>query len=339
MFSNSQGIQITVSHNGKTEVLSGIEPFVDENWNFTGIIGVYTKSGKITKKTSRFIRKYRKYYKFIFLSSSGPYFVKNYRKLYRKYDAVTSLDCSLIDWHMTNNVNISWSMYTRCAPLENGFFWEPKEQWDEEKVDFSLLTWYGNKNAKAWPDARKVVVGLCQRGYRGILVTQRGTKEDLIKDLSIKEFVEAGLLHVYNAEFSDGEFHDIMSNARVGIFPNRLDAFPKHIIECLLANKTIIISSKLLFGVQTLENLGADITKVCDFDSADIVDEIADFIDKSRKKRWEKTPRDKWLERYGLAQLSKIWAIEINRVFSTQYQRIYPMRYEKRFGREHIEEH
>lgn len=337
-FSNPDGIRIVTTIDGKANIIPNLEPLVDENWEFTGLLGVYSKSGFPVKECRWFMRKYRRDYKYIFLSSNGPYFASHYKVLYRKYDAVTSLDCGLIHdkKRFKNNLELSYSMYTRCAPSINGFFYEQCDDIiEDEQFDFSILTWYGDRTAKVWPDARHVIVGLCEKGYKGIVVTQRGSREDILKDSDIKKFVDRGLLEVYNAEFDEISFFNVMRRTQIAIFPNQLDAFPKHLIECYLTNKPVVISPKLLFGVETLRKLGKAITMVHDFSSPDIVDAIASFIDAARTRPVKSeeiiSPREAWLSKYDLQHLSRIWAEEINRVFHTNYERIYLMRHTNRY--------
>lgn len=337
-FSNPEGIKIVTTIDGKASVIPHLEPLVDENWKFTGFIGVYSKSGIVSKECRQFMKKYRSTFKYIFLSSFGPYFNSRYKSLYRKYDAVTSLDCELVHGKhiFPNNLELNYPMWTRCAPLSDGFFFKQKDNIaPDERFDFSILTWYGDRKAKVWPDARRVMIGLCEKGYKGIVVIQRGSREAVLKDINIKKYVDNGLLEVYNAEFDEISFFNVMRRAWIGIFPNQLDALPKHLIECYLTDKPAVISSKLLFGVESLRKLGETVTLVHDFSSPDIVDAIASFIDKTRERTVESksiiSPREAYLARYDLEHLSQIWAEEINRVFHTNYKRIYFMRHSNRY--------
>lgn len=309
-------------------VIPNIEPFIDENHTFIGVIGVYSKNGKIPKCTKSFIRKYKKRFKFIWLSSSGPYFEKNYKRLYRYYDGVTSLDCTRNEISLyKNNLELSYSMYTRCAPRTDGFFWNPSSQFD---VDFSILTWFGDDKSKVWKDALAMTIGLCSRGYKGVVVNQRGGCKDLLYS-GLRKYVDGGFLKIYEARFDEIEFHEIMSRARVGIFPNQSDAFPKHIIECLLSDKSIVISPNLLFGVNTLRELGSEITLVQDFSDSDAVDKVGDFIDCCYNRTV--SSRNLWLKRFDFYNISTIWAKKINGLFGTNYKRVLLMRHSDRFAK------
>lgn len=329
-FINSSSIDvITTTSSGCKIIIPNIEPLVNEKCEFTNIIGIYSKDGALSDVTQKFIKKYRKSFKFIWLSSSGPYFEKNISYLYKHYDAVTSLDCTRYPVRtFPNNLELSYSMFTRCAPIENGFFWEPEQI--NKDADFSILTWYGDPTAKVWPDAFKVIIGLCSLGYKGIIVTQRGKAENILADEQIKKFAEKGLVEIYTAEFDTIAFHKLMSRSYVGIFPNQSDAFPKHIIETLLEDKGIVISNKLLFGVETLKNLGSNITLVEDFADNNITSNIAHFIDKFKETK--NTPRFTWLEKYGFDPLSRKWAGEINGCFGTNFKKVFCMKHIHRFS-------
>ncbi len=329
-FSIRDNNKIVVKMPDNSEVsLPGIEPLVDETGTFTNIIGVYSKNGWLNKDTNKFIKRYRNSFKYIYMSSSGPYFKKKYKKLYKKYDAVTSLDCSLPWIHkQKNNLELSYSMLARCGALDNGFFWEPMQ---ERTKDFSILTWYGDREAKGYDDAKKITKQLCEMGYTGIIVTQRGTKEDILKDKELCRCYEKGLLEVHSAEYDEENFHKVIAKAYISIFPNQLDAFPKHIIESLLANKGIVISDKLLFGKETLRNLGEEIVCVLDFDDGTASLRIKQFLEDYKKSNI--CPREEWLKRYDFERLSRIWAMEINRLFHTQYKQVYLMRHIGRYAK------
>lgn len=308
-----------------------IIPLVDENLEFTGIVGVYSKNGWIFEEERRFINRTSERFKYVFMTASGPYFEKNYKKLYKNYDGVMALnacDRVHIDGY-ANNLELNYSMMARSGPEIDGFDYRNDRHYD---MDFSILTWYKDRNAKVWQDAYKTIVKLCEQGYKGILVNQRGDNKGIIKDRRLNKYIEKGNLEVYGT-LRQREFHDLMCRARVGIFPNRSDAFPKNIIECLLEDKPVVISSQLLFGVDTLRNLGEEITLVQNFRDRNYLDNIIKFIDKRKLVVDRISPREEWLNRYGFDKLSKIWAIEFEKLEGGQnlHERIFCMRHIPRF--------
>jgi hypothetical protein len=262
---SASGITITTRFPDGTEaIIPHLEPLVDENCLFTGFIGIATKGGTLSKPCADFIKRYRKKFVFIWLTCAGPYFYENFERLFAEYDAITALDCPLpLDLFHDKLLYLNYSMMTRCGPLPGGFFWEPPQRRD---ADFSILTWFDDTVAKVWPHARMLTLSLCDRGYRGILVTQRGTAEDML-DAALENHVRSGLLELHTGNLNERDFAALIGRAKFGIFPNQQDAFPKHIMECLLLDKPIIISEHLLFGKKTLENLGADIVCAVDLDA------------------------------------------------------------------------
>lgn len=327
-FINSKkGIEITtVLPTEERVIIPGIEPFVDENSNFIGVVGLYSKNGFFSKETDEFFRDYRERFRWVYLTASGPYFYRYFRKIYKSFDAVATKDFCKSQKY-ANNLEMSFSMMARCGPEEDGFFYV-----DENKTyDFSILTWYGDKKAKAYYDAVRICKGLCKRGYKGIVVTQRGDIQDVKKDLG--EYEHRGLIEIHKADYDGKTFRKIMGKAYVGIFPNILDAFPKHIIECLLDNKCIVISPKLIFGVDTLRELGKEITFVQDMRKKDATDNISKFIDQSRQilSQGSINPRDVWLAKYNFDNLSSQWAGEFNKLWGTNYTKVYLMRHINRF--------
>ena len=324
---SSKGIEITTHFfNGQADIFPAIEPLVDEKCAFTGIIGVMTKGGILRQETIEFIQKHRKDFIYIWLASAGPYFYNNFEQIFAEYDAVTALDCTLpIEGFAHKLLRLNYPMFTRCGPLPDGFFWIPAKRWD---ADFSILTWYGNTEAKQWPHAKRITGELCARGFKGILVTQRGEAADMLDD-EFRRHVDAGLLELHTGDLPEQNFHALMARARFGIFPNEQDALPKHIIECLLADKPVAISKNLLFGRDTLAELGNDCTLVVDFSATSAVDEIVAFMRAPRAAGF--SPRQLWLERYNFYALSRSWAQEINRLFGTGYERIFCMRHIDRY--------
>ena len=317
---------VTVFSNGERRIIPGIEPFVNQNHDFIGVIGVYSKNGFLQKETKEFIKKYKDCYKWVYLTASGPYFIKRYKKIYKSYDLVATKDFREA-YKFDNNIEINYSMMARSGPEDDGFFFV-----DEKKeYDFSILTWYGDKKAKAYYDAVKICEGLCKNGYKGIIVTQRGKREDVARHLG--KYEKSGLLKILQAEYDGKEFREIMGKAYVGVFPNIQDAFPKHIIECLLDKKCIVISPFLLFGTETLMQLGKEITCVLDMKREESVKRIQEFIDRSKELLDEGMidPRKEWLTMYGFNSLSKMWADEFNRIWGTQHISVYLMRHINRY--------
>lgn len=306
-------------------------PLVNEKAVFTNLIGVYSKDGYITEDETKFVECHRGIYKFIFMTASGPYYEKNYKKIYETYDGVMGLNTHkrIPVGRFENNLELNYSMMARSGPNVDGFFYNNVRPFDR---DFSILTWYKDRNSKVWQDAYKIIIKLCRAGYKGILVNQRKGNEEILKDRKLKKYIESGYLEVYET-MKEKDFHNIMSRARVAIFPNKSDAFPKHIIESLLQNKSIVISSELLFGVETLQKLGSEITLVQDFKKRGYVDNIVEFIENCRKNEGIIYPREIWLSKYSFEYLSKIWASELSKVegIKNEYERIFCMHHIPRF--------
>lgn len=327
-YDSKGNVYTTINNNnmGFTHII----PLVNEKAEFCNLIGVYSKDGSITEEESKFIERYADMYKFIFMTASGPYYEKNYKKVYTKYDGVMGLNTNkrVPTSQFGNNLELNYSMMARSGPNLNGFFYNNEGQFDR---DFSILTWYKDRNAKVWKDAYRTIIKLCGAGYKGILINQRSGNDEILKDSKLKQYIDNNLLEVYGT-MGEKEFHNIMSRARVAIFPNQSDAFPKHIIESLLQNKSIVISPQLLFGVETLKALGSEITLVQDFKKRDYIDNIVKFIDDNKKNQGIVYPREEWLKRYSFDELSKIWAREFSRIgIKNEYERTFCMSHIPRF--------
>lgn len=312
--------------NGYYQKIHGIWPMVDENYSLTEFLAVGMKGG-LDKKTFKAIkREYSKRFYLIHPTLNGPFFVKNYKYIHNQFDGVFDLDY----YNKTpKSINAIYSMMSRSMPFK-GFFWEPIPK--KKEYDFSILTWGpSDKRAKRWDRAKKVIDYLCDKGLKGLVVTQRDHPDKLIKQLD-DALIRHNKVDVRTGNLPPEQFHQLMCKAKVGIFPNVEDAFPKHIMETLLADKPVVFADDLLFGRDTLRNLGENTTLEIDFKDREQFYDIYDFI------KWPTSvsPRKKWLEKYHFMELSTIWAKEFNKVFGTDYKRLFFMNHISRLKNNNI---
>ncbi|MFH0977508.1 MAG: hypothetical protein V1874_17145 [Spirochaetota bacterium] len=306
--------QVEVLLNGEYVRAPGIWPLIDENFDFTGYVGIGTK-GSIPEELYKKIKtEYKKELIFVHPTLNGPYFYNNYNFIINEFNAVFDLDYVYkIDM---KSLNLIFSMIVRSMPYR-GFFWNNNSK--QKDFDFSILTWGpSDLIAKRWDRAERVCDYLCSKGLKGLIVTQRGEREDLINHHT-ETHVKSSNLVIYNASFSEIEFHNLMCEAMVSIFPNVQDAFPKHIMESLLADKPIIFAKDLMFGTKTLQDLGEDVAYMIDFDDVQHSEKIYQHLINLKKNRNRKSPREEWLKRYNFIDLSKIWAKEFNRLLKTNF--------------------
>ena len=301
--------------NGSYQKIHGIWPIVDEKFKNTQFLGIGMKGG-INKKLFNLIKKQLKdRFYYIHPTLNGPYFVKKHKYIYKKFDGVFDLDYK----HKTfKSINAIYSMMSRSMPFK-GFFWEPVKV--DKEYDFSILTWGpSDKRAKRWDRAKEVIEFLCNKGMKGLIVTQRDHPQKLINDLS-KKIIQDNQVDIFSGNLTPYKFHELMCKAKTGIFPNVEDAFPKHLIETLLADKPVVFAEDLLFGTDTLRNLSGNTTLEINFRDKMQFDTIYDFI------KWptSSSPRKSWIEKYHFTELSQIWAEEFNKVFHTNYKRLFFM--------------
>jgi hypothetical protein len=161
-----------------------------------------------------------------------------------------------------------------------------------------------------------------------VISSQRDKREKLISN-DLRNFVDSGRLVIDDQIYDEKTFHQLMSRSDCSIFPNSVDAFPKHIIESLLSDKRIIIADDLLLGKEVLTEMGDDICLVVDFESNDYREKIYDYLINNKKQR---SPRSEWLKRYNFLSLSEQWAIEFNRLFGTKFQKVFFLNHAKRIS-------
>tara|TARA_Y100001960_G_scaffold250277_1_gene266534 strand:- start:3888 stop:4973 length:1086 start_codon:yes stop_codon:yes gene_type:complete len=308
------GDDVTIIINGNKISHPNLIPLLDGNDDYTGMIGYYSK-GSIDYK---FLLKVFPYADLIMLASSGPAFKKDWMLFKPFFKAVfaPTMNCNI---EKRKHLNVSYTMVLRSCPY-NGLFWENTNS--KFEYDYSILTWVDDDKFKRWDRSAKLIPQLSERSVKGIIHTQRKTADDMIFENRDK-YIKSGLVTLSSDNMSEDSFNNYMSKAAVGIFPNTIDALPKHMIECLLANKRIVISKDLLFGHDMLVDLGSDIVMSVDFEEDGVEDKITAFI-KSEVKR---SPRNVFLDKYGVDKLSMLWAKEFNMLFGTTYKHIYPSKH------------
>ena len=309
---------VEVLINGQYIPTRGFWPIIDENYSETPFLAIGHKDGVPKREYNKFKKNYGKRFKYIYVCQSAPFLLKNYKYISRKFDGIFDLDW-VTKKNFSKSLYCNHSMMVRSMPYR-GFFWESKKM--AKPFDFSMLTWGpSDTRIKRWDRGSKICDYLLKKGMKGIIVTQKGKRGDFLNN-SIKPYIESGNLVIEDAVFSEIEFHHLMCKAKYAIFPNTVDAFPKHIIESLLADKPIIISKDLLLGRDVLSKLGDSVCSIIDFEKKLFIETIYQIISKEYKGP---SPRRTWLERYNFLSLSEQWAKEFNRLFGTNYKRLFYM--------------
>ncbi len=296
--------------------LPGFWPFVDENKLFTGFVGVGNKNG-VPSSFYEFKSKYSYLnYKYIFNCQNGPYLIQNYNQIKSEFDGVMELDYA--DRTSDKTLFCNHSMMARSMPYK-GFFWPPTTR---KKYDFGILTWgFSDLTCKRWDRGALITQMLCKRGYKGLVVSQRDEVEALYSE-ELRSYSNTDSLTILKGNYSETAFHSLMSECKVVICPNQIDAFPKFIIEMLLANLPAVISSDLLIGRQVLSKLGEINVVILNFSNLNA--EI-EKIDNLIAQYAQSTARDAWLESYNFERLTELWATEFNNAFGTKFKKIFYM--------------
>jgi hypothetical protein len=289
----------------------GVWPLIDEKFRFLNIIAVGNKNGIDHTISLNLLKKRFPKAKFIFDCRNGPYLVSHYKEILEHFDGHMTLDYDVAN---PKSLFMFHGMMIRCMPFE-GFFWEPSK---EKKWDFSILTRVGDNKSKRWDRCVKIVDKLCSNGLTGLVITQRGDFSRVLKTRSSKErilgeYVKTGLLSL-SGWIEHHKFHKLQSMAHVSIFPNTLDAFPKNIIENILADKLVIISNDLLYGKSVIV---PEFGECLDFASDSVLDRCLEIIEKEKRRKTPLNNRKRWLKKYGFIPLTKSWAEELNKKFKT----------------------
>jgi hypothetical protein len=285
---------------------SGVWPLVDENNNSTEFVAIGNKDGVPVATLFALKKEYGSSLKYIYTCMNAPYMVSNFKFIQDNFDGIFDLDYRL------KGLRCSHTMMVRSMPYQ-GNFWNYN---GESKIyDFSMLTWSKkNDKCKRWDRGLKVCEYLCSKGLKGIVFNQRGLAYELLSD-KLKPYLKTNLLRIYGVT---QEFQTIMNRSKYSIFPNTLDAFPKIIVESLLGNRSILISTDLFQGRSVLSDLTC--VNTINFNEEDYLDRIYNIVS---KQYIGESPREAWLSRYSFDKLSNIWAKEFNRVFGTQYKKLF----------------
>lgn len=305
--------------NGQYVLTPGIWPIIDENLNQTPFVVFGATHGMPidSANTFKLLRStYGDRFKYIYGSRRGSHFLEQYADACNAFDGIFDLDYNP---GLFKSLRCNFAMMERSMPLGD-FFWEPTYR--QQHYDFSILSWgevekKGDKSAKRWDRAIRIIDRLCSEGLRGIVVLHR---ENLAASIPVEllPYVHRKLVRFSSASMDLRRFHELMCESRYTIFPNQVDAFPKFMIESLLANRPILVSKDLLHGLSVLDPLGCVFSM--DFTDPDCLSTVADIV---RQRYGGISPRERWIEMHSLPKLSSIWAQEFNRVFSTSYQNLY----------------
>lgn len=291
------------------QMLPGIWPFVNENFEFIDVIAVGNKNGIDHKIHLEMLKKRFPRAQFVFNCQNGPYFMNHLKDIWASFSAHMTAD-----WDPVRETSLlmNHSMMVRSMPMD-GFFWEPREK----KYDFSILTQPRDFVAKRWDRCLRAINKLCSAGLRGIIVSQEGGFP------SHPSLTGHSDRLVLREKMPERQFHDAVAVARIGVFPNHIDAFPKHLIETILADKPVLVSHDLLMGkCITTPAFGHAI----DFDRGTDLERAAqDMLNKK-----EEGKRERWLELYGFIPLAKLWANEMNRQFNRNERMVFFMNHIER---------
>lgn len=321
IFRNSayQENQVDVLIGGRYKNFPGFWPLLDETNRLTRFVAVGNKNGVPWDRIREFKKVFRNKFKLIYSCQNGPAFVNDFDRINREFDGIFDTDYNIFN---SKRLNCSHTMMVRSFPCD-GLFWEPI---DCDKVyDFNILTVpkIGSKT-KRWDRGERVCFSLCKAGFKGVVYSQTGNCLSLISKRLMK-YVKAGQLVIRDGGCSPVDFHREACKALCTIFPNNVDAFPKFIIESLLANRVVVISKDLLLGRRVLNSIGESIVIDFDFDTSNY-SKLITSMSRLRKDGVRNVhPREVWLRDYNFKGVSIRWANEFNKVFDTDFRQLYYM--------------
>ena len=328
IFRNSlkQENQVDVLINGDYEFFPGIWPLVDENYKLTDFVAVGNKNGIPWTLLNKIKTEYKNKFKFIYNCQNGPCLVSDYKLIENAFDGIFDTDYKIKN---PKRLNCNHSMLVRSLPCD-GLFWEPVPCTKE--YDFNMLTIAKvGSLSKRWDRGEDVCYKLCKEGFKGAIYSQNGNCMSLISK-RLEGYVKARRLVVRDGAYSSNDFHKETCKALCTIFPNNVDAFPKFIIESLLADRFIIISDDLLLGRDALKKLGEPIVTEVSFKDLSyrkIISVLSNLKNGFRKV----SPRKAWLEKYDFNHIVQKWAIEFNKVFGTNFKKLWYMNHNPRLSK------
>lgn len=297
----------------KNTPLKGVWPLMTPQGEATEFVLFGTKAGYDETSYRAVRKKLGREFKYVFTSRSGPYTKDNASKLRDHFDAVFDMD--MAPDHPTS-LRCNHAMMARGMPYE-GFFWPPQPS--PRSFDFGILTWGpSDTTCKRWDRMATVLPSLLDSGLTAIVVSQRDVSSELVS-AELQAHVADGSLVVRDHVDSAVEFHKVISDSNVALFPNEQDSFPKHMIEALLSDRRIVVSKDLLFGLSALSEIDSSVVKVLDWSSPTCAEDIRSFLLSAA----ESSPREAWLRRYDVTSVARDWAAEFNRMFSTDYSGLY----------------
>jgi hypothetical protein len=322
--SSKQENQVDVLIDGEYEFFPGFWPLLDEKSEYTDFLAVGNKNGVPWALLKRFKAEYGNMFKFIYSCQNGPFLVNEYKLLAKEFKGIFDTDYKI---NSLKRLDCNHSMMVRSFPCDD-LFWEPIIC--EKEYDFNMLTVpkIGSRT-KRWDRGEEICFELCERGFKGAVYSQTGNCAALVSE-RLRRYIQEGRIVIKNGDYSSEAFHEEMCKSLCTVFPNNIDAFPKFIIESLLADRFIVISSDLLLGRRILNGIGEPVVTEIQFNNINF-EKLALLLLNLKKGMFEAvSPRRLWLNRYNFKCISKKWASEFNRVFGTKFKQLYYMNHSPR---------
>jgi hypothetical protein len=322
-----QGNQVDVLIRGKYEFFPGFWPLVDENHEVTNLIAVGNKNGVPEELLQRFKKEYGNEFTYIYCCQSGYTLTNRKYMLNELFDGIFGLDYIT---YKDKHLNCNHSMMVRSFPYE-GLFWKHE---GTKSFDFNMLTIPKiGSFSKRWDRGELIARNLCRRGFRGAVYSQTKKSEELATEV-LTLYIKNNSLVIRDGGLSSLDFHKEACKSLVTIFPNNKDAFPKFIIESLLADRFVVISDDLLLGRNVLNRLGEPYVTEIRFNNYEDYDKVACLIRNVKGSRYNGlSPRKEWLDRYNFKKISQYWAKEFNRVYGRVFKQLYYMNHVPRINK------
>jgi hypothetical protein len=293
---------INFLHKNKCDLL------VDENHENTYTIVCGGRSGLTDDLLNKIKKVKNKYPKYKFLSNCSSNAFTYFNDIKYSFDG-------LIDplKRTKKSINLSMTFIHSIKSIES------TTKFSKKQKTFDFFLYIGKLNrpdSKGINITRNLIPFLCKNGFTGILVS-----DDYGNDKKIfKKLINEKKLKL-SRNINQEDFFDLLSQAKVSIFPNKEDAFPKLIIESLLCNNYCIINKKLFMGIEYLKKL--DSCFFSNFSNKSISIRLKNAVNLKN----ESTPRDNYNKIYSSLEISKIWAKLINKKFNTNYTNLYHYKY------------
>jgi hypothetical protein len=176
-----------------------------------------------------------------------------------------------------------------------------------KKYDILIPTWIGDTEHKGWDDIKKILPEL--QNYSILINSYKTFSSREVKWVKRFKNIEV------TGHLSKDEYARKVQESKLALFPNRLDASPRVIPQCLACNVPVIVNKDIYGGLQYVTEKTGAAVPVKDF--LKVIPELLRRYDQFQEARTF------YLDNFGFYTTAHKLAQFVNKQFQTNYTLLY----------------